>query len=209
MEPTQNEPIKAIETRYAGCRFRSRLEARWAVFFDHLGIKWEYEPQGFDLSSGYYLPDFFLPGIGEGSWFEVKPDGGSFAGGPLVAEDPRWAELAKGTERAVFVAFGLPSHDELKTERLEPSRIEICQTWVEWQPTDDGEGKRVVEVGGDCCYAFCFCHVCDKIGIQFSGANERICPHGGDARHWQAYDPRIMAAYTAARSARFEHGEVG
>lgn len=28
--------IRAIETRYAGCRFRSRLEARWAVFFDHL-----------------------------------------------------------------------------------------------------------------------------------------------------------------------------
>lgn len=36
----------ALTTRYAGCRFRSRLEARWAVFFDHLGIEWEYEPQG-------------------------------------------------------------------------------------------------------------------------------------------------------------------
>lgn len=23
----------ALETRYAGCRFRSRIEARWAVFF--------------------------------------------------------------------------------------------------------------------------------------------------------------------------------
>ena len=26
--------IKAIETRYKGCRFRSRLEARWAVAED-------------------------------------------------------------------------------------------------------------------------------------------------------------------------------
>ena len=26
--------IKAIETYYKGYRFRSRLEARWAVFFD-------------------------------------------------------------------------------------------------------------------------------------------------------------------------------
>lgn len=26
--------IKPIETRYKGCRFRSRPEARWAVFFD-------------------------------------------------------------------------------------------------------------------------------------------------------------------------------
>jgi hypothetical protein len=27
--------IKAIETRYKGYRFRSRLEARWAVRFEH------------------------------------------------------------------------------------------------------------------------------------------------------------------------------
>lgn len=62
--------IKAIETRYAGCRFRSRLEARWAVFFDSLGIEWEYEPEGFELPSGWYLPDFWLP---EGqAWVEIK-----------------------------------------------------------------------------------------------------------------------------------------
>lgn len=50
--------VKAIETHYAGCRFRSRLEARWAVAFDHLGIPWQYEAQGFHLPSGDYLPDF-------------------------------------------------------------------------------------------------------------------------------------------------------
>lgn len=50
--------IKPIETHYKGCRFRSRLEARWAVFFDSLGVKWEYEPEGFELSCGGYLPDF-------------------------------------------------------------------------------------------------------------------------------------------------------
>lgn len=56
--------IKAIETRYAGCRFRSRTESRWAVFLDHLGIAWEYEPQGFQLASGTrYLPDFKLPDL--------------------------------------------------------------------------------------------------------------------------------------------------
>jgi hypothetical protein len=52
--------IKAIETRYKGYRFRSRLEARWAVFFDSLGIEWEYEPEGFELPSGFYLPDFLI-----------------------------------------------------------------------------------------------------------------------------------------------------
>ena len=50
-----------MQTRYAGCLFRSRLEARWAVFFDHLGIRWRYEHQGYDLGKeGSYLPDFLL-----------------------------------------------------------------------------------------------------------------------------------------------------
>ena len=53
--------IKAIETEYNGYRFRSRLEARWAVFFDAMGIKYEYEPEGYVLQDGErYLPDFRL-----------------------------------------------------------------------------------------------------------------------------------------------------
>ena len=50
--------IQAIETTYNGYRFRSRLEARWAVFFDAIGQEYEYEPEGFELMSGRYLPDF-------------------------------------------------------------------------------------------------------------------------------------------------------
>ena len=34
--------IKAIETYYKGYRFRSRLEARWAVFFDAACVEYEY-----------------------------------------------------------------------------------------------------------------------------------------------------------------------
>jgi len=41
--------MKPIETVYKGYCFRSRLEARWAVFFDALGIKYYYEHEGFDL----------------------------------------------------------------------------------------------------------------------------------------------------------------
>ena len=53
------ETIKPIETIYHGYRFRSRLEARWAVFLDSLGVKYEYEPEGFKLPDGsMYLPDF-------------------------------------------------------------------------------------------------------------------------------------------------------
>jgi hypothetical protein len=41
--------IKSIETEYRGITYRSRLEARWATFFDDLGVMYEYEPQHFDL----------------------------------------------------------------------------------------------------------------------------------------------------------------
>ena len=65
--------IGAITTPYAGVLFRSRIEARWAVFFDHLGLRWDYEPEryGFATQRGTYLPDFYLPQIG--LFVEVKP----------------------------------------------------------------------------------------------------------------------------------------
>lgn len=54
--------IKPIETLYNGYRFRSRLEARWAVFFDTLGIRYLYEYEGYVGANGVgYLPDFFFP----------------------------------------------------------------------------------------------------------------------------------------------------
>jgi hypothetical protein len=75
---------RAIETRYKGRRFRSRLEARWAVVFETLGIKWDYEPEGFELGAGLrYLPDFLVhfdptssvvkQWPGAGYWIEIKP----------------------------------------------------------------------------------------------------------------------------------------
>lgn len=63
--------IKPIETVYNGYRFRSRLEARWAVFFDAAGIEYQYEPEGFVLENGKcYLPDFYLPKLK--TYVEIK-----------------------------------------------------------------------------------------------------------------------------------------
>lgn len=46
--------IKSHRTVYDGVTFRSRLEARWAAFFDLVGWEWEYEP--IDLDG--WSPDF-------------------------------------------------------------------------------------------------------------------------------------------------------
>lgn len=63
--------IAAIPTTYNGVTFRSRTEARWAVFFDQLDIPWDYEPEGYQLKAGWYAPDFWLPS--HEMFFEVKP----------------------------------------------------------------------------------------------------------------------------------------
>lgn len=64
--------LKPIPTEYKGYAFRSRLEARWAVFLDALAIEWHYEHEGFMLAPFgiWYLPDFYLPELG--CWIEVK-----------------------------------------------------------------------------------------------------------------------------------------
>lgn len=61
--------IKAIPTTYAGVNFRSRHEAKWAVFFDLCGWKWDYEP--FDLDG--WAPDFRLRTDAGPVLVEVKP----------------------------------------------------------------------------------------------------------------------------------------
>lgn len=64
--------IKAIDTVYKGYRFRSRLEARWAVFFDTCGFKWVYEPQGYEINGVKYLPDFQLYDVDRRFWAEEE-----------------------------------------------------------------------------------------------------------------------------------------
>ena len=91
--------IKAIETRYGGCRFRSRLEARWAVFFDACDIKWEYEPEGFILDDGTkYLPDFYLTDLD--TYIEIKPTNSGFE---------KAIKFSKNDEIMIALIHGLPS----------------------------------------------------------------------------------------------------
>lgn len=93
--------IKAKPTPYNGHHFRSRLEARWAVFYDELGIKWVYEPETFEFPDGtLYLPDFYLPGIG--AYVEIKP------AYPTPDEIRKAELLSRFGEVTVRIFYGLP-----------------------------------------------------------------------------------------------------
>lgn len=93
--------IRPIETEYNGYRFRSRLEARWAVFMDALSIPYVYEPEGFEMEGMRYLPDFWLPGLNY--WVEVKPTS------PNAEEREKAERLAAGTNFPVLFLIDVPA----------------------------------------------------------------------------------------------------
>ena len=96
--------IKPLPTEYDGIMYRSRTEARWAVFFTKYGIPFSYENEGYDLGDGTrYLPDFLLPHANV--WFEVKP----FDPTPRELEKAR--RLAIGTGKYIFIAPGAPNRN--------------------------------------------------------------------------------------------------
>lgn len=100
--------MRAIETRYNGRLFRSRLEARYAVLFDALAIKWDYEPEGFVLADGTrYLPDFWLHDprhVGWGYWVEIKPFD------PSAREINALRRLGEESEHKAWFFWGHPDH---------------------------------------------------------------------------------------------------
>lgn len=126
-----------LPTSYRNHSFRSRLEARWAVFFDQLEIRWEYEPEGFQLSDGScYLPDFWLPTFEGGIYAEVKPEGGDFS---------KARQLAMDTGRSVWLCEGVPDF------RLWTVAAPDGSDWSGVPNTDEafGEDRMYAEPGWD------------------------------------------------------------
>ena len=197
--------IRAIETYYKGYRFRSRLEARWAVFFDLVGIEFEYEPEGLILRDGTkYLPDFYLPQFY--CYFEVKRKG--------IEEDKAIEAIAKISDGhytgkwAGIICFGDPYDHDMRV---------YCQ-----ESDDDGGGPYTAKV------VFARSVITQK-PILFSWNDTRarsfypsweeserkIIPMETDVdMHTVFYASNpyitedIIFAELAARQARFEYGET-
>jgi hypothetical protein len=181
--------MKAIETRYRGFRFRSRLEARWAVFFDRLGIRWAYEPQGYLVNGRPYLPDFelFLPDD-QVVFAEVKSDSADLFEGEHVT---LCRELANGTGRRVVLLVGVPAYRMYN--QLAPNLPANSFTAVFF--TDHGSKLTVAD-------AYWFQQVVtnpETGALQF--------PHD-DREARESFGQGLVDAVAAARSARFEHGET-
>lgn len=186
--------LTPIPTVFRGYRFRSRLEARWAVFFHTLNLRWVYEPEAFRSGPGAYLPDFL---VGTRSWVEVKPDRSL-----TVAEVGKAVRFAAdlGDAGSVFIFKGQPWPREYAVAMVRGDQV--METNLEW----------------------CHCPLCDSVGLNFvtsswrgQAMNCQKCrenPPRSAARDMEdgkvlAYGPgitesdKLLAAYQAARGERF------
>ena len=195
---------KALPTRYKGCHFRSRLEARWAAFLDSLEVRWEYEKEGYDLGNGVrYLPDFWLPLSehkypGAGYWLEIKP------ASPSDDEVAKLMSLSATTGHNGFMVCGAVGYGEFQTFKTCCIRDMRSLEWYadgarSLQLSTRGEGPRLNARGvfhpEDTVVAWCGHMTFDWLMLPFSEMT-LLADHGFERG-------RVEAAYAAARSARF------
>jgi len=228
--------IKAIETRYSGYKFRSRLEARWAVFFDALGLTWEYEPEGFETSAGWYLPDFKVSfETGFEFWLEIK---GKM---PTPDEIKKCEALSSGTGQNVYMAcgnIGAPTqpygpktpalggpvirnvgfhgksrypagHSMYDPEGIEMARRVHSMRLFGFCEYADGSG---LDINTLCLNDWSFDNsgymLTDQFLMEYDIDISAITEVGVFSQGRAFRSKRILNAYEAARSARFEHGET-
>ena len=177
--------IKSIETKYKGYRFRSRLEARWAVFFDEVGIKWEYEPEGFQTSIGNYLPDFFL--IDLNMYAEVKHDNGNFEKALCFSrESEKSILLCEGVPDFKFYFYTVP--EMVAIDNIMQNHFFFCGAYEFDQAIDE---HRFFSCPGYCINN----NNCNSKNPQPYPADEEF------------FSYKYKKAIQAVRSKRFEFGE--
>ena len=172
--------IMPIQTAYNGYRFRSRLEARWAVFFGALDVRYDYEHEGFAYGDGNYLPDFSLPELR--CFVEVKPR-------MIALDDPGYVRalavqsLIGVRVVSLYIICGNPWPGEYTIIRPAPAgEYTHCRFAV--QP-----------ITGALCYV-----ANDGTGWGIMGCAGNDTPPKDD-------DDDLICAYASARGARFEHNE--
>jgi len=202
--------MKAIQTNYNGLKFRSRIEARWAVFYDVLGIKYEYEAEGFDLGDGIlYLPDFWLPQ--HQVWAEIKGDGSI-----SDKEKEKVEALARETRYpALIFQGGFTSNEE-----FEWGMPAAFDGWCHSECTmENGDVERYFESTRDagmsvwkwcleCRAASLLVLPCANCEVVWPDESKRTHTCGCKEVSWYTTSSEIRNAYFAARRIRFEFGET-
>ena len=109
--------IQAIKTFHNGYYFRSRTEARQAVFYDSFDEYYEYEPEGWPCPTRWYLIDFLIPRLE--FYHEVKGTE------PTDEEIKLCEEVYHITKKAVVVSWGTPTKAQNVNGVFKPERLRV------------------------------------------------------------------------------------
>lgn len=132
--------MEPLPTLYKGIQFRSRLEARWAFWFDRMTIPYQYEPQSFQVEPDlFYVPDFWLPS--QEMYVEIKPDA------PSSAEERKAIGLHRVTGQKVFIFAGFPKLMPFSNSTGVGYSLEICNFGVYAVIADGGTWCGPYSVG--------------------------------------------------------------
>jgi hypothetical protein len=190
MDQRDHHVIKPIPTEFNGIKYRSRLEARWAVFFRLLNVDFRYEYEGYSLNSGWYLPDFWLPSLS--LFVEIKPTI------PSAEEQGKCRDLSCVAN--VTIRVGDPLADVL----CHSDTWDSISGWGQVMWFKDG--------GEDHPYKWCLCPICNRIGIEFDGRGARVCNNfcrGNDIgdKNYTHDDPIIISHARQASMYIFNSGK--
>lgn len=195
--------IKPIETEYKGYRFRSRLEARWAVFFDAIGVEYEYEPEGFQLPSGrFYLPDFRLKCWGTRGSISERP----FDLYVEVKGEFRNDDLSRIAEFSHIPDWDVEKDDwEFEWDQTKINPVLIVGNIPEVEYEGDLY-NNLFDYGPYFSYEYIDG---DQFGAYPSVKNGKFFLMGDDCNYLGGDYELLIKGYQKARKARFEHGEKG
>jgi hypothetical protein len=95
-------PVVTSETVYCGKVFKNRLAVRWAVYFDVIGIEYEYASKEINLQGRKLVPDFWLPQVGMYAYVKNR----QFANSEISSID----DIVMETNCPVLMLVGAPSY---------------------------------------------------------------------------------------------------
>ena len=214
----------ALSTRFRGMVFRSRLEARFAVFLEALGVTYWYERMAFCVAArggddppaggagpATYRPDFWLPAMR--TVLELKP------AYPHAEEEARCAQVARLGFRVVLL-YGAEIDRPSRSEHDEGGRTYRHRAAMRGMCWEAG-GRRLA---GD--YAFCYHDpradpatprppVAPAPPPSTSAASADVAASAGavtieamhEAGEARYAHPRLLAAMRLAREHRFPPSE--
>lgn len=185
--------LKPIDTKYNGYKFRSRLEARWAVFFDSYSVEYEYELEGYNLGHGIcYLPDFYLPKLGV--YVEIKPEENL-----TLSELKKLDALSLENDKNLLLIIGTPTKEKMFL--INRHNAVSLSEYIYGNTFDKEEEKELIreyigDLSSSCLVEFTLCPISHNVILAY--INRSVF-------ETTSFDEALIKA----KQARFEFGESG